>query len=138
MVRLAGLDHVQLAMPAGGEDEARRFYHEVLGLAELPKPRPLAARGGCWFAGGGVHLHLGVEEPFRPATKAHPGLLVDDLDDARRSLASAGIPIREDDVDIGVRRFYATDPFGNRLELIDARDAGFSERGQHADEPSPA
>lgn len=128
MLRLAGLDHVQLAMPAGGEDEARRFYGTVLRLAEVPKPEPLAARGGCWFAGPGIHVHLGVEEPFRPATKAHPGLLVEDLAGARAALQDAGVTIREDDVDIGVRRFYATDPFGNRLELIDARDAGFTER----------
>ncbi len=129
MLRLAGLDHVQLAMPAGGEDEARRFYGTVLGLREVPKPEPLATRGGCWFAGPGIQVHLGVEEPFRPAAKAHPGLLVEDLDAARAALQAAGVGIREDDVDLGVRRFYATDPFGNRLELIDARDAGFTERG---------
>ena len=137
MLRLAGLDHVQLAIPAGGEDEARRFYGTVLGLREVPKPGPLAARGGCWFAGPGIHVHLGVEEPFRAASKAHPGLLVDDLDAARRALHEAGAAIREDDVDIGVRRFYATDPFGNRLELIDARDAGFTKR-ETRDEVPPA
>ena len=132
MLRLAGLDHVQLAMPVGGEAEARRFYGTLLGLAETRKPAPLAERGGCWFAGPGIHLHLGVEEPFRPATKGHPGLLVDDLDAARAALEAAGIAIREDDVAIGVRRFYAADPFGNRLELIDVRDAGFTERAGSA------
>jgi catechol 2,3-dioxygenase-like lactoylglutathione lyase family enzyme len=127
-VRLAGLDHVQLAIPAGGEDAARRFYGELLGLTEVPKPPALAARGGCWFTGPGLHLHLGVEDPFRPATKAHPGLLVEDLDAARAALETAGVPTRDDDAGLPVRRFYAEDPFGNRLELIDVQDRGFTDR----------
>ncbi len=127
-IELIGLDHVQLAIPKGGEDDARRFYGDVLGLTEIAKPEPLAARGGCWFTGAGVHLHLGVEEPFRPATKAHPGFLVRDLASTRGALAAAGVAIREDEVDIGVGRFYASDPFGNRLEFIAAEDRCFTDR----------
>lgn len=128
-IALTGLDHIQLAMPAGGEEDARRFYAEVLGLTEVPKPEPLAGRGGCWFVGSGLHLHLGVEEPFRPASKAHPGLVVADVAAARHALEDAGIAVREDDVDIGVDRFYANDPFGNRLEFISAADRGFTHPG---------
>lgn len=128
-VRLAGLDHVQLAIPVGGEEAARGFYAGLLGLVEVAKPPELAARGGCWFAGPGLHLHLGVEDPFRPATRAHPGLLVEDLAEARAALEAAAVPTRDDDAALRVRRFYADDPFGNRLELIDAADRGFTERG---------
>ena len=128
MARLVGLDHVQLAIPAGGEDEARRFYGSLLGLTEVPKPAPLAGRGGCWFVGPGVAVHLGVEEDFRPARKAHVALLVDDLEGLRSALDAAGTETKDDDAPIGVRRFYAFDPFGNRLELVDRRDAGFTDR----------
>lgn len=127
-VRLAGLDHIQLAIPVGGEEAARRFYGEILGLAEVPKPAELATRGGCWFSGPGLHLHLGVEDPFGPATKAHPGLLVEDLEAARAALEAAGAPTRDDDAAVPIRRFYTEDPFGNRIELIDAVDRGFTER----------
>ena len=127
-VDLVGIDHVQLSMPAGGEDVARAFYGDVLGLREVVKPAALAARGGCWFAGAGVAVHLGAESDFRPLAKAHPALLVRDLDAARASLAAAGIPIEEDDSGIPARRCYVRDPFGNRIELVDARDAGFWER----------
>ena len=127
-MKLAGLDHVQLAMPVGGEEEARRFYGGVLGLAEVAKPAPLAARGGCWFAADGVDIHLGVAPDFRPSRKAHVAILVPDLDAARAELTKAGVPIAEDDVDIGVSRFYAEDPFGNRLEFVDEADRGFSRR----------
>ena len=110
--------HVQLAMPAGAEDEARGFYAGALGLTEVPKPPTLAARGGCWFRAGGVELHLGVEEDFRSARKAHPGLLVDDLDELADRLGAAGVDVDWDDGFPGHRRFYAHDPFGNRLELL--------------------
>ncbi len=126
-MRLVGLDHVQLAMPPGGEETARRFYVGVLGLVEVEKPEPLASRGGCWFEAGRVVVHLGVEKDFAPARKAHPAFLVDDLDAARRTLAAAGAPIVGDDALPDVRRFYAADPFGNRIELIGKGD-GFSER----------
>jgi catechol 2,3-dioxygenase-like lactoylglutathione lyase family enzyme len=125
---IVGLDHVQVAIPAGGEEAARRFYGDLLGLAEVTKPAPLAARGGCWFVGAGVALHLGAEADFRPARRAHLALLADDLDGLRRSLDVAGVTTRDDDAPIGVRRFYAFDPFGNRLELVDRRDGGFTDR----------
>jgi catechol 2,3-dioxygenase-like lactoylglutathione lyase family enzyme len=125
---IVGLDHVQIAFPTGGEDTARRFYGGLLGLSEVAKPEPLAVRGGCWFVGNGVALHLGAEDDFRPARKAHVALLVDDLDGLRRALDAAGVTTRDDDAPIGVRRFYADDPFGNRLELVDRRDGGFTDR----------
>ncbi|MEJ7749610.1 MAG: VOC family protein [Candidatus Limnocylindrales bacterium] len=125
---LAGIDHVQLGMPAAGEDAARAFYRDLLGLREVPKPRALAGRGGVWFAGPDVALHLGVETPFRPAAKAHPGFVVGDLVTTRTRLAAAGIETRDDDSGLPLRRCYLDDPFGNRLELIDAADAGFSAR----------
>ena len=125
---MTGTDHVQLAIPDGSEDEARAFYGGLLGLTEVPKPAALAGRGGCWFAGPGVAIHLGVEEPFVPARKAHVALLVAELDELRTRLAASGIEIRVDDVDIGVRRFHAFDPFGNRLEFVDRRDGGFTTR----------
>lgn len=89
----------------------------------------LAGRGGCWFAGPGLALHLGVEERFAPATRAHPGLLVADIEGARQGLVAAGAPVIDDASGLPVRRFYTEDPFGNRIELIDARDAGFSAPG---------
>jgi catechol 2,3-dioxygenase-like lactoylglutathione lyase family enzyme len=107
-------------MPPGGEEDARRFYGGILGLDEVPKPTPLAGRGGCWFRGPGVELHLGVEEGFRPARKAHPALLVEDLDALRTGLEAADVDIREDEPLVGFRRFYASDPFGNRLEFVEA------------------
>ncbi|HEX6418377.1 MAG TPA: diguanylate cyclase [Acidimicrobiales bacterium] len=120
--RLLAVDHVQLAMPPGerAEREAERFYGEVLGLARAPKPPGLAARGGCWFAGPSVNLHLGVAADFRPATTAHPGLLVDDLDVVCERLAAAGRPVRPADGLPGIDRVHTDDPFGNRIELIQA------------------
>ena len=128
MAELIGIDHVQLVIPVGREDAAREFYGTLLGLAEVPKPAALRDRGGCWFAGPGIAIHLGVEEPFMPARKAHVALLVDDLEALRRRLTEAGVTIRVDDADIGVRRFHAFDPFGNRLEFVDRRDGGFTTR----------
>ena len=126
-MRIRGLDHVQLAMPKGREADARRFYVEVLGLVEVEKPEPLASRGGCWFESASTVVHLGVEDPFAPAKKAHPAFLVEDLEQARRELAKAGRPIVPDDTLPRVRRFYTADPFGNRIELIQAGD-GFAEK----------
>lgn len=127
---IVAIDHVQLAMPAAGEDAARRFYGDVLGLREVPKPSALAARGGCWFAGADdrVHVHLGVEADFRPATKAHVAFMVRDLDDARRRLADGGTEVTDDASLPGVRRCYTADPFGNRIELVAAADGGFTTR----------
>lgn len=126
MIGIVGIDHVQLSMPVGGEDAARRFYGSVLGLREVVKPPELAGRGGCWFAGEAVAVHLGVERDFRPLVKAHPALLVRDLARAREALAAAGIAVDEDESGMTVRRCYVHDPFGNRIELVDVRDAGFS------------
>ena len=118
-MRVRGIDHVQLAMPAGAEDQARAFYDGVLGIPEKPKPPHLAARGGCWFAADGVELHLGVEDGFRPARKAHPALLVDDLAALVRRLGEAGVDVVEDEPLPGYDRVYVADPFGNRLELLE-------------------
>ena len=126
-MQLVGLDHMQLAMPAGGEPEARRFYADLLGLTEIAKPAPLAARGGCWFIGTGIQMHLGIEQPFAPARKAHPAFLVADLEECRRRLEAAGVATTPDDTVPGVRRCYAADPFGNRIEFIQDGD-GFSQR----------
>ncbi len=121
-MKIVGLDHVQLAMPAGREAEARAFYGGVLGLREVEKPAPLVPRGGCWFAGPGLQLHLGVEAEFAPARKAHPAFLVADLAAACRALEAAGAPVLPDPTLPGVRRCYTADPFGNRIELIQAGD----------------
>ena len=117
---LRAVDHVQLAMPEGAEGEAVRFYEHLLGLARRPKPPALEARGGCWFSNGVVTLHLGVEVPFAPARKAHPALVVDGLDDLVAALVAAGHGARFDDEVPGVRRCYVDDPFGNRIELVEA------------------
>lgn len=114
-----GLHHVQLALPAGGEDKARAFYAAVLGMSELPKPAVLAARGGCWFREGGWEVHLGVEADFRPARKAHPGVLVQGLDALADRMARAGHPVEWGEELPGHRRCYAADPFGNRLEFLE-------------------
>jgi catechol 2,3-dioxygenase-like lactoylglutathione lyase family enzyme len=105
-------------MPPGEEAAARRFYVRVLGLEEVPKPEPLAARGGCWFRDGEVELHLGVEEPFAPARKAHPAIVVEDLADLQVALEDAGAEVVVDAQLDGYRRIHTTDPFGNRLELL--------------------
>ena len=121
MSLLVALDHVQLAMPAGGEEAARGFYGGLLGLAEVLKPPLLAARGGVWFESGPVRLHLGVEAEFRPARKAHPAFRVRDLAALRQGLEAAGCAIQDDDALLDERRFYAADPFGNRLEFMAER-----------------
>jgi len=117
-VTVTGLDHVQLAMPPDGEGEARRFYGQLLGLAEIPKPAPLATRGGCWFAAPGTEVHLGVQPDFVPARKAHPAFRVADLDALAARLTAAQVPVTWDQALPQVRRFYAPDPFGNRLEFL--------------------
>jgi catechol 2,3-dioxygenase-like lactoylglutathione lyase family enzyme len=119
-MRLLRIDHVQLAMPPGGEDLARGFYRDALGLAEVVKPAHLAARGGCWFECDGLKLHLGVAPDFRPATKAHPALLVTGLPAWRARLTAAGYAVRDDAPLPGYARCYVDDPFGNRIELMEA------------------
>jgi len=130
-VEVVGLDHVELSMPPGEEALARLFYGSVLGLQEVRKVRALAGRGGAWFVGPGLAIHLGVETPFKPARKAHPALQVASLERARRRLARHGVAVVEDDSGAPIQRVYVADPFGNRIELIDARDAGFTERRRH-------
>jgi catechol 2,3-dioxygenase-like lactoylglutathione lyase family enzyme len=121
--RIAGLHHVQLAAPAGSEAALRSFYGDLLGLPEVAKPPVLAARGGVWFRSAAVEIHLGVEDGFRPARKAHPGLLVDDLDGLVARLAEGGVPAQWDDAFPGFRRCYVADPVGNRLELLELEAA---------------
>jgi catechol 2,3-dioxygenase-like lactoylglutathione lyase family enzyme len=116
--RITAIDHVQLAMPAGREDEARRFYGHLLGMEELVKPPVLAARGGVWFATGAVQVHLGVEKDFRPAQKAHPAFRTDDLPALAERLRTAGYQVNPDNDLPGVARFYVPDCFGNRLEFV--------------------
>ncbi|MGB3412617.1 MAG: VOC family protein [Microthrixaceae bacterium] len=116
-----GIDHVQLAMPQDRESEATDFYEGLLGLSRIPKPPRLAARGGCWFSNGEVQLHLGIEADFRPARKAHPALLVDDLAALVARLSEAGVEIRRDEPLDGYDRVYVDDPFGNRIELMEPR-----------------
>ena len=120
---ITALHHVQLAMPRGREDDARAFYAGVLGFTEFPKPPNLAKRGGAWFRSGAAEVHLGVEDDFRPARKAHPALLVDDLAALASRCAAAGHPPVTDEPLEGFDRVYVDDPFGNRIELLQ-RQAG--------------
>jgi catechol 2,3-dioxygenase-like lactoylglutathione lyase family enzyme len=117
---VTGIDHVQVAAPPGCEAEARAFYGGLLGLEELPKPEALRARGGCWFRAGAQELHVGVEEHFAPARKAHPGLVVAGLGELADRLRSAGVEVTHDGSIPGVERIHVADPFGNRLELREA------------------
>jgi catechol 2,3-dioxygenase-like lactoylglutathione lyase family enzyme len=116
---LLGFDHVQLAMPKGGEERARGFYRDVLAMTELPKPPELAARGGAWFSAGTVQLHLGVDTDFRAAVRAHPALLVRGLEAYLARARAAGCRIADDEPLPGYRRAFLYDPFGNRLELME-------------------
>ena len=120
-MKVAGLDHIQLAMPAGREAEARAFYEGLLGIPEVTKPPPRAARGGAWFERGALKIHLGVERNFTPARKAHPGLLVEDLPALIATLAAAGIAVNTDEPLEGYIRVYVDDPFGNRIELMERK-----------------
>lgn len=117
---LDAIDHVQLAMPPGGEELATWFYDEVLGVPRVPKPPELALRGGCWFERGGLRIHLGTQDDFVPATKAHPAFAVADLDRVAELLDQAGVPVRRVDGPEGPQ-VYTDDPFGNRLEFRPAR-----------------
>jgi catechol 2,3-dioxygenase-like lactoylglutathione lyase family enzyme len=119
---LRAIDHVQLAMPRGGEPLARAFYEGLLGVTEVPKPADLAARGGCWFERGALKIHLGVEDHFRPARKAHPGFIVDGLRALAAKLRQADCRVTEGESFDGNIRFFVDDPFGNRIELIDPSD----------------
>lgn len=120
MTHITGLDHVQIAMPVGAEDIARAFYSGVLGLAEIEKPAVLAVRGGAWFQCGGAQLHLGADPEFQAARKAHPALLVRDFAAFTQQLADQGVALKAEDVVGGRQRATLSDPFGNRVELIEA------------------
>jgi catechol 2,3-dioxygenase-like lactoylglutathione lyase family enzyme len=113
------IDHVQLAMPPGQEEEARAFYGDVLGISEVPKPPHLAKRGGCWFEQGALKVHLGVESEFKPARKAHPAFIVSDLGALVTRLQTRGYRVVEDEPLEGYNRRYVDDPFGNRIELME-------------------
>jgi catechol 2,3-dioxygenase-like lactoylglutathione lyase family enzyme len=119
VAEIIGLDHVQLAMPVGQESQARAFYAGVLGLVEEPKPDNLATRGGVWFSAGALRLHLGVDPDFRAARKAHPAFLVRGLADLADRCRSAGYPPATDEPLEGFNRVYVSDPFGNRIELLE-------------------
>ena len=114
-----GIDHVQLAMPPGEEERAEAFYSGLLGLSRVAKPANLEVRGGCWFEAGAARLHLGVEAEFRPARKAHPALVVDDLQALVARLRDGGVEPRTGEPLEGFERVYVDDPFGNRIELLE-------------------
>jgi catechol 2,3-dioxygenase-like lactoylglutathione lyase family enzyme len=122
--RVTRIDHIQIAAPEGCESAARDFYGALLGMREIEKPPLLRARGGCWFECGDRQLHIGVERNFAPAKKAHPAFVVLDLDELHRALAARGIAVIDDETIPGTRRFYAEDPWGNRLEFVESRIAG--------------
>ena len=119
MPKVVSIEHVQLAMPAQSEDKAREFYQGLLGIPEVKKPPNLAFRGGAWFEQGSLKIHLGVEEDFAPALKAHPALIVEGLDSLIESLRDAGYEITDDEPLVGWHRVYVNDPFGNRIELME-------------------
>lgn len=118
-IKVRKIEHVQLAMPPGGEDRARAFYVGVLGLTEIPKPAELAKRGGAWFEGGEAKIHLGVEADFRPAKKAHPALVVEGLAEIAERCVRLGCQTKPDVPFDGYRRIHVEDPFGNRIELME-------------------
>lgn len=115
---MTALHHVQICCPAGGEDAVREFYVDGLGLTEVVKPPVLAARGGCWFRGAGYELHVGVEEPFRAAAKAHPAFVVKDIEALADHLQRLGFQVAWDADFPGYRRFYSADRHGNRVEIL--------------------
>jgi len=115
------IHHVQIAIPQGGEDDARQFYGAYLGFLEIPKPATLAKRGGAWFQTGNLQIHLGVDPAFIPATKAHVAYEVADLDAVKDRLVATGHEIVDDELLPGYDRFYVNDPFGNRVEILKPR-----------------
>jgi catechol 2,3-dioxygenase-like lactoylglutathione lyase family enzyme len=119
MTEIKGMHHVMIAIPEGGEAEARAFYGEALGLRELPKPETLQARGGVWFSAGSIQLHLGIDPGFRPATKAHVAIQVSGIAALRDRLIHAGYEVTPDDSLPGFERYYVADPFGNRIEILE-------------------
>src|SRR5262249_39674559 len=118
-MKIQSIDHVQLAMPPGQEERAREFFIGILGFEEVAKPEALAGRGGAWFKSGGANIHVGAENEFRPATKAHPALVVEGLDEIIRRCESARLPVVPAEEFGGWRRVHISDPFGNRIELME-------------------
>jgi catechol 2,3-dioxygenase-like lactoylglutathione lyase family enzyme len=123
MIRMSftfkAIAHIQLAAPKGSEDAARKFFKDILGFTELEKPEELKKRGGVWFAFGNYQLHIGIEEPFSPAKKAHPAFEIENIEELKKHLISNGVKVIEDDNLPGANRFYTADPFGNRLEFLE-------------------
>jgi catechol 2,3-dioxygenase-like lactoylglutathione lyase family enzyme len=117
--RVTRIDHIQIAAPPGCEAAAREFYGSLLGMQGIEKPESLRSRGGCWFQCGNQQLHVGVEQNFRPAKKAHPAFVTPDLDELRQALLACGIKVSDDSSIPGTRRFHAEDPWGNRLEFVE-------------------
>lgn len=113
------IDHIQLAAPKDSEDTARKFFKDILGFDEIEKPEELKKRGGVWFAFGNYQIHIGIEEPFSPAKKAHPAFEVENIEELKKHLITNGVDIIEDDKLPGAKRFYISDPFGNRMELLE-------------------
>lgn len=120
--RIEGFHHVLLAIPEGGEEQCREFWGQMLGLTELAKPETLIGRGGCWFRGDGIEIHLGVEADFSPTRKAHPAILVTDLVALANRFEANDVALTWDDAFLGFDRFYANDPFGNRIEFLQPRN----------------
>jgi catechol 2,3-dioxygenase-like lactoylglutathione lyase family enzyme len=118
-MHITRLDHIQLAMPKGEEEKARAFYEGLLGIPEEPKPSNLAVRGGCWFERGSLKIHLGIDPEFVPARKAHPAFIVMELAKLIETLTAAGVSVVDDEPLIGYARCYISDPFGNRIELME-------------------
>jgi catechol 2,3-dioxygenase-like lactoylglutathione lyase family enzyme len=118
--RVTRIDHIQIAAPEGCEPAARAFYGTLLGMPEIEKPEPLRSHGGCWFQCDAQQLHIGVERDFRPAKKAHPAFVADDLKTLRQTLLDAGFKLTDDFSLPDTRRFFAEDPRGNRLEFLEA------------------
>jgi catechol 2,3-dioxygenase-like lactoylglutathione lyase family enzyme len=116
---MIGIDHVQLAAPKGSEEKARLFYGELLGLIEMEKPEKLKTGGGCWFHCGSHEIHIGVENEFAPALKAHPGIVVKNIEGVRRVLEENGYKVKEDTRIEDRKRIFVNDPFGNRVEFLE-------------------
>jgi catechol 2,3-dioxygenase-like lactoylglutathione lyase family enzyme len=119
MMLIKRIDHIQLVAPIGSENEARSFFQGVLSLNEVEKPHELKKNGGVWFSNGHVHIHVGIEEPFLPAKKAHPAFEVSDIEALASHISDKGVSIQHDDRLPGAKRFYVSDPFGNRLEFLE-------------------
>ncbi|WP_249599336.1 VOC family protein [Peribacillus frigoritolerans] len=113
------IGHIQLAAPKDSEDTARKFFKNILGFDEVEKPEELKKRGGVWFEFGNYQIHIGIEEPFYPAKKAHPAFEIENIEELKKHLVTNGIDVIEDDKLPGAKRFYISDPFGNRMELLE-------------------